>query len=149
MKQRLAFSFLFASLLLTSSCSNESSNSSEPKILEEINLVCEGESTRKLDYEWQSTEPEKKVYRFVRTEEESYLYGFGAGPNPKYFAVNIDEEKISLTWQTQKDEEGHSHYNSIDINRFTGDVKDWYVIDAYSNSETIFEGSCKPQDQKF
>ena len=51
MKQKLVFSFLFVVSALFSSCSNESSNSYEPKILEEINLVCEGESTRKHDYE--------------------------------------------------------------------------------------------------
>ena len=141
--------FVVITFILIASCTNESHDPSDEKVLERINLVCEGEKTRKVDYKWQSTEPDKRVYRFVRTENQSYLYGFGPGPNPGYYGVNIDDEKISLVWESEKDQDGHFHYNSININRFTGDVKDWYVIESITNSENIFEGSCKAQDQKF
>ena len=130
------------------SCSNESTNSPEDKILEEINLVCEGENTFKRDFEWQFTEPEKKVYRFVRTASASYLHGFFPGED-NYYSVYITEDEISLTWESNKDERGWSQYQNIRINRFTGDVRDWRVNKANMIMENTFEGSCMAQDQKF
>lgn len=149
MKQKLGFSFLFLAYILISSCSDQFSDSSDPKILEEINLVCEGELTRNFDNEWQSTEPEKKVYRFVKTEEGAYLYGFGVVNNPEHFKVNINNETITLLYKSAVDQDGHFHYQSIEINRFTGDVDDRYDIQSFGLSQKFFVGSCKSQDQKF
>ena len=149
MKQKLAFSFLFVISILISSCSNESSESSKDEILEWINLVCEGENTFKRNYEWQFTEPEKKVYRFNRTANGYNLYGFYPGPKPNFYSVNIDVEKISLLWESEKDDDGWFHYQSIKINRFTGEVEDWWVHQTSMNMDHKFIGTCVAQDQKF
>jgi hypothetical protein len=141
--------FIAITFILITACSNDYSDSSESKILEEINLVCEGDlfvddhltNSKK-------TQPDKRVYRFKKTNNGSYLEDFISGEGTEYYSMNIDDEWIRLTWESKKNERGY-YSKSIKINRFSGDVVDIDLrnTDAYKYEE--FNGSCITQDQKF
>ena len=148
MKQKLGSSLLITFFLM-SSCSNEANNSAEEQVLEKINLVCEGDETFVRDHKVEYIKPIKKVYRFTRTDQDTHLYGYVKGPNDKILGVHINDDELRMYWETEKDDDGWYHQQSITINRFTGDVEDMHMHWSSLNLERTFKGSCISQDQKF